>query len=155
MTRFTRSMASAAFAMVAVTASVPSEAHAGRGGVIYSYGDTITHVQDMPPEAAAFGGSKLGWRHDHLEVFWLPIWGSSDGSWVLYEDEGDGWRFRQLPPALAEMTFAAAGIEPSPPGFFARSWGGLLLLALILGGLGLNKVRFGTFTHPGARRAAR
>lgn len=118
--------------------SLTSFAHAGRGFVQYSYGPHVTKIADLPSQAT--GGTSLenfslGWRHERVELFWMPIWGSTEGNYVFYTEAGDGWRSVPVPP---EMIISLGGemnidlTDGTPISFFSLIWGWIIYGPLAL-----------------------
>ncbi|MGB7337224.1 MAG: hypothetical protein WBD01_15665 [Salaquimonas sp.] len=114
-------------------------AQAGKGGFVqYAYGPHVTHIADLPKEVQApAGGSglKLGFRHERAELFWMPLWGTTEGSYVFYQEAGDGWRSFPVPtealPELGSMLNMELTSE-TPISIFSLIWGWLICGPLAL-----------------------
>lgn len=114
-------------------------AHAGKGGFVqYAYGPHVTHVAELPGDIQALTGAsglKLGFRHERTELYWMPIWGTTEGSYVFYMEAGDGWRSIPVPPEALPELGAALGMDltnGSPVSFVAIMWGWLVYGPLAL-----------------------
>jgi hypothetical protein len=87
--------------------ALPGRAPAGGIPVIYGYGDTITFVADLPADSPARpkgpsmfgpGPTRLGYKHWHFHIFWLPVWTStSAGEFVAYHGNSPLGGTRYLP----------------------------------------------------------
>lgn len=125
--------------VLVVGSTIANPAHAGRGGgfVVYSNGDTIAEVADLPDDGPT-GEANIGWKHYEFELFWMPLW-AGEGSYVLYEESGDSYDYSDITAEQAQELGAAAGMDVSPPGILSLYWGwvGVLILVVILGMLKL------------------
>jgi hypothetical protein len=62
----------------------PGEVNAG-GVVVYTWGDTISHVGQAQPQARqGHWGSNVGYKYHYLGAFWIDLW-TSDGTYCVYE----------------------------------------------------------------------
>jgi hypothetical protein len=113
-------------------------AHAGKGFVQYAYGPHVTHIAELPTDIQAMTGAsglKLGFRHERTELYWMPVWGTTKGAYVFYQESGDGWRSFPVPPAALPELGSALGMNltsGSPVSFFSLVWGWLIYAPLLL-----------------------
>lgn len=119
--------------------SVPAQA--GKGGFVqYAYGPHVTHVAELPADIRSAMGSsdfKLGFRHERTELYWMPVWGTTEGNYVFYQESGDGWRSLPVPAEILPELSSALNMDltsGSPISFVSIMWGWLVYgpLALIL-----------------------
>jgi hypothetical protein len=100
----------------------------GRGFVLITHGDTISHLGEIDSKSRAFvnGEAKVGYKWSYGGIFWIDFW-TWDGEYCLYE--GDGYE-----PITGEdaAKFMRQPTLPDPP-FFYRFPLGLLILGGLLG----------------------
>ncbi len=110
---------------LAITAATPAQAQSEMRG-------TITHVGDLPPNTP-FGTMDLGWKYDSFTVMGMPLWGSGEGTFVVYEkSSGEEWRFKELSTDQARTISALYEIDLVTPTALERFWGSLVILGSIL-----------------------
>ncbi len=124
-------------------------AHAGRGGFVqYSYGTWITKIADLDVKSgisASDDNPKLGWKHERTSLYWMPVWGTTQGNYVIYTEAGDGWRSIPVPPEmLSELNKELnLNLTQEPPiSIFSLFWGWLVygpLIVLAIMGVAKNK----------------
>lgn len=134
-------------AAILAVMSMASTAEARRGGAVYSSGETIMKVADLPEtEIFAAGGGEyydVGWMHEQFSIFWMPLWGSAEGRYVLYHKASGGWRYVPLPdellPAVSEISEKelSAAYPMSP---MSNYWGWLIIAPLCFAAF-LKKLR--------------
>ena len=123
-----------ALAGVALTST---EAHAGKGFVLITHGESVLHYDDLQGDAHAFAAEatgyevRVGYLYSHFGVFWLDLW-TWGGEYCLYH--GDNvW---QLSPEEAAGLLGVEVDALGKPLLYRVPLGILVLLGLGLG-LGL------------------
>ncbi len=120
-----------------VMAAMTNAAEARRGAIAYSYGPYVTEIKTFTGSLAEeLGpGYKLGWRHERFSIFGIPFWGTTDGSYVLYTEAGDGWRMVPVPPEYLHSLGREINMNlngSSPVSLFSLYWGWIIAGPLIL-----------------------
>ena len=129
-------LAAAAFALVGSV--VPDEAEAR---IPYVWGEHVSHVADLPPhpELEIEGkAAKLGFEHHYVSIAKLPLWGSTEGNYVIYAEDGRRTQYHRLSVEQAQVLAAVAGIEfagPQPFSKLSMIWG--LAIFVPLAGAGV------------------
>jgi hypothetical protein len=85
-------------AAVLLTLCVDSTAHARRGLLLITTGDTVKHIGEVTSDMQAsvreatgqLDDLKVGYLHDRFGVFWVDVW-TWGGHYVLYNDSDDVW----------------------------------------------------------------
>lgn len=121
-----------AFALVCMSYG---EAHARRGIMLITSGDSITEVAPLDPEAAKAveaetgAGAAIGYKYEQFGVFWLEIW-SWDGKYVLFNGD-DYW---DIPDEqLAAMAGVGSLDELSKPLTYTIPPGLAIIVVAVLG----------------------
>jgi hypothetical protein len=123
----------------AVLALCSTPAHAGRGFVLITSGDSISHVADLMPELAAEADKELGpgvavgYKYEQFGLFFIEFW-TWGGQYVLFRDD-EYWT-----PGDATVAAAAgvASVEDLGKPILYRAPLGLL----VLGGLVVGYVLY-------------
>ena len=153
MTRRTRKFfATLLAASIALTTATPALA-GKRGGGIGSLGDRIVEVASLDgvPQAR---GLDLGWKHYAATFFWMPMYASSEGRYVLFRETDDGWQYFDLTTEEAHGFAREAGVSIAPPSIIDRFWGAMLILGLMAAGMANNYRNYGTLFDPRSRLSA-
>lgn len=101
-----RSLLSLSVPALALTgvALASTEAHAGKGIVLITHGESVLHYADLEGDAKAFAAEstghevKVGYLYSHFGVFWLDLWTwggeyclyNGDNVWTLTPEEAAG-----------------------------------------------------------------
>ncbi len=118
-------------AMLFVAANTTT-AEAGRGLAVVSY-TTVLKIADLPAnDQLQIDGKQgmLGYKHSRIAVFWLPLFGSTQGEHVLYVDAPNGWRYFALDDNQAAALYSVAGLpipKDSPVSAVSLYWGWLVV----------------------------
>lgn len=136
----------AALAVCAFLAWSPAQSAEAKGVIVYSAGDAIDLVEDLPDTLHAEIGLPeqvdIGWMHFKFTLFWMPFFGSPEGQYVLYKDD----TYYELTAEEAQQIAALAGRELpevySPP-FYTQYWGWAVALLLIGGYIGYGRLSKG------------
>ncbi|MFO0969651.1 MAG: hypothetical protein U0793_29180 [Gemmataceae bacterium] len=118
----------------------PSEASAGV--VLVTWGDTISHIGDVPPQNRQNPGAskgqnlvanRVGFKYGYWGMFWIDMW-THGGTYCVYE----GDRYHPITEAEAARLLGKSVDELSTPFLYKvpLGWmifGPLILLAAILG----------------------
>jgi len=118
LTMFRRSLVAAALA----TMCCSSTAHARRGLMLITTGNTVKHVGDVLPdmkESVREGTGqaedlKVGYLHDRFGLFWVDIW-TWNGQYVLYNSSDDVW---ELDDEQAASVMGVTGSQLKKPFFY-------------------------------------
>ncbi|MCA9709670.1 MAG: hypothetical protein KDK70_27780, partial [Myxococcales bacterium] len=126
MTRLLRLLPLLAFVLVCLP---QSEAHARRGIMLITSGDSITHVAELEAEAAKIveeevgSGVAVGYKYEQFGVFFLELW-TWDGQYVLYRGD-DYW---DLPESeVAKLAGVSSVDELSKPLLYTFPLGLIIL----------------------------
>ncbi|EFL89955.1 hypothetical protein [Ahrensia sp. R2A130] len=118
--------------------TAPQEAQAG---IPYTFGSHVSKVSDLPEmDALKRDGEMmtLGFEHDYYSVAFIPLWGSTEGRYVLYTYSGRSTSYVPLPaemePAIAQL-LGKQSLEPQPFSKLSMIWGSFILGPLVLIGL--------------------
>ncbi|MEM6993793.1 MAG: hypothetical protein AAF721_24980 [Myxococcota bacterium] len=110
------------------------EAHARRGIMLITSGDSITQVAELQGDAAKEveaeigAGAAIGYKYEQFGVFWLELW-SWDGQFVLFKGD-DYW---ELPDAeLAALAGVGSLDELSKPLTYTIPPGLVIVVLLVL-----------------------
>ena len=112
-----------------------AEAHAKKGLVLITSGDSITHVADLDPEVAKAiesdvgPGVAVGYKYEQFGLFFLEIW-SWDGEFVLYRDD-EFWTGE--PQMIAEAAGVSSLDELSKPFTYTVPPGLIVIGVLVIG----------------------
>lgn len=111
------------------------QAQAGRGIMLITSGDSITHVADLDPEAAKTldaelgPGVAVGYKYEQFGLFFVEVW-SWNGEFVLFRDD-EYWDVDD------EVLAAAAGVssvsELSKPLTYTVPPGLVVIALLVVG----------------------
>lgn len=143
--------------------NVPQKAEAG---IPYSFGSHVSKVSDLPDIEALKRNGKmmvLGFEHDYYSVAFIPLWGSTEGRYVLYTTSGRRTSYVPLPeemkPAIAQL-LGQQSLEPQPFSKLSMIWGSFILGPLLLIALAKNarqatQQREAQYAHSPAAEAAK
>ncbi|MDC0669426.1 hypothetical protein [Nannocystis radixulma] len=119
---------------LAGVALASTEAHAGKGLLIITHGESVLHYDDLTGEAKKFTAEttgyevKVGYLYSHFGVFWLDLW-TWDGKYCLYH--GDNvW---ELTPEDAAGLLGVKVDDLGKPLLYRIPLGILILLSLGVG----------------------
>jgi hypothetical protein len=119
---------------LAGVALASTEAHAGKGILIITHGESILHYDDLTGEAKKFADEttghevQVGYLYSHFGVFWLDLW-TWDGKYCLYH--GDNvW---ELTPEDAAGLLGVKVDDLGKPLLYRIPLGILILLGLGVG----------------------
>lgn len=126
--------------MAAFVMFAPSNRAEAKGAVVYSAGDDIDFVADIPENIIKQldlpTDVDLGWKHFKFTLFWMPFYGGSEGSYVLYRKEGTGKTYYDITPQQAQSIGTLSGVtlaETFKLNPLTQFWGwGVALGALLL-----------------------
>jgi hypothetical protein len=116
-----------------------------KGVIIYSTGETVEKVMDLPQreefmlqtEDGRLIHANLGIMHDQFSIFWVPLWNYGAEKYVLYNDTKQGkydYTYADLTKdEVAYLQSEFGGIPTIPELSFWTVYGGKILAALILG----------------------
>lgn len=119
---------------VALTAT---EAHAGKGIVLITHGESVLHYDELTGDAKTFAAEttgrevQVGYLYSHFGVFWIDLW-TWGGEYCLYHGD-DVW---QLTPEEAAGLLGVQVDDLGKPLLYRVPLGILILLGLGVG-LGL------------------
>jgi len=101
----------------------PAEASA-KGLVFVTWGDTISHVGDVPlADRQDLGANRVGYKYRYFGVFWVNLW-IWGGEYCVYE----GKRYRAIPRAEAARLLGKTDAELGIPFLYRFPLGCLILV---------------------------
>jgi hypothetical protein len=116
------------FAVIACFLLSASEADAC---VVITWGDTINHVGNVPPQNRQnLGATKVGYKYSYFGVFWLDLW-TWDGTYCIYDEN----RYRPIQPENAARLIGMKQSDLSAPLLYHVPLGWFILGPLILLGI--------------------
>jgi hypothetical protein len=108
----------------------PGEASA-RGFVLVTWGDTVSHVGNAPPQAKqSHGGSNVGYKYHYWGIFWIDLW-TSDGTYCVYE----GNRYNPISSAEAAKLLGKSESDLTTPFLYRWPLGWMIFGSLIVIGI--------------------
>lgn len=126
--------------MVILSSFIP-KAYAKRGAIIYSNGEEIENVLNLPndyqieAEDGNLYHADLGILHEQFSLFWIPLINYGTEEYVLYTDTKVGnYDFTYTPLTsndLAQLQ-QVYNIPTKPELPFWDAWGGKILLGAII-----------------------
>lgn len=119
---------SLAAGLVACALLSGSPAH-GKGIIIITHGETISHVGNAgAPAAQAMVPGQIGYKYDYFGIFWIDLW-TSGGTYCVY----DGNNYAPIEPAVAAQLLGQSDV--SPPFLYRVPLGWLIFGPLIAIGI--------------------
>src|SRR5262245_22047280 len=108
------------------------EVSAGKGIVVFTSGETISHVGDVSPAKRSESNvTKVGYKFSYFGVFWIDFWTSGGTYWVY-----DGDKYVPIEPAAAaylldraEGSLSRPFVYICPPGWLIV--GGMVTLWIV------------------------
>jgi hypothetical protein len=98
---------------------------------VVTWGETISHVGDVPPQdRQGLGASKVGYKYSYWGVFWVDLW-TWGGEYCVYE----GDRYLPIPPAEAARLTGKPVNELGTPFLYRFPPGWFILGPLIVIGI--------------------
>ncbi len=113
---------------------------------IFTRGDDVAHLGDLPPQMANFLRQKLqvtstpavGYKYSHFGIVWQPIW-AWDGQYCIYA-ETDSRQFVYIPIQAADVAklLNIPQDQVAPPFAYRYPTGLLIILGLVALGVGYH-----------------
>lgn len=131
--------------LLCVMASFVSAEAKGFLPIIYSSGEHLVKVKDLPQEdifTIEFREGQpyhvdLGIKHDQFSLFWVPLFNYGKEEYVLYTDKKIGdYDYSYVPLTSEDVDYIRTmgiDIPKSPKLPFWDVWGGKLLVVVLIG----------------------
>jgi hypothetical protein len=91
--------------LVTLGSLAPTEGARAGIPIVWGAGDTVSHINDLPPNSPIrqadplLPPDKVGFKYWRFHVFWLPLW-TSEGEFVAYHNEKHGKFFKLGPDPI-------------------------------------------------------
>jgi hypothetical protein len=128
-----RQLAARGFLLVAALVLwIPSEA-AGKGFILITHGDTISHLGEVPVAVRAHlppkvrGAYMVGFKYSSFGVFWVDIW-TWGGEYCLYEDK----TYWPMPRAVAAQLLNKSERDLDKPWNYTVPPGLIILIGIVV-----------------------